>query len=279
MSTATRWRTFSHALAFVLGFSLVFVVLGASVAFFGYALNQYLPAIVKVGGLILILFGLYVAGALGWLADKVQQRGWDQNAIGRGYVALVNGLARLLYTEGRIQVRADRSLGYFSSFLMGIVFSAGWIPCVGPVLAGIYLLASNTATVAQGALLLLAYSAGLGIPFLLTGLAFSRMTGWLHQMNRHLGIVSKITGLFLIFMGVLLIMDRMTLISSFVVSRFGTGLASLELGSTGISSAVSIPMALLAGLLSFLSPCVLPLIPAYIGYLSGTAMADQQAAA
>jgi len=279
MNPATRWRTFSHALAFVLGFSLVFVILGASVAFFGFALNQYLPTIVKVGGLILILFGLYVAGALGWIADRVQKRGWDRNAIGRGYVAFVNGLARLLYTEGRIHVRNDRSLGYFSSFLMGIFFSAGWIPCVGPVLAGIYLLASDTATVAQGALLLLAYSAGLGIPFLLTGLAFSTMTGWLRQINRHMGVISKITGLFLIFMGVLLFMDRLTLISSGIVARFGTGLASLELGGAGISSTITIPIAILAGLLSFLSPCVLPLIPAYIGYLSGTAVADQQAAA
>jgi cytochrome c-type biogenesis protein len=279
MDSATRWRTFSHALAFVLGFSTVFVVLGASVAFFGYALNQYLPAIVRVGGLVLILFGLYVAGALSWVADRIQEKGWDRNAVGRGYIAFVNGLARVMYTEGRLQVRNDRSLGYFSSFLMGIVFSAGWIPCVGPVLAGIYLLASNTATVAQGAVLLLAYSAGLGIPFLLTGLAFSSMTGWLRRVNRHLGIVSKITGIFLIFMGVLLFMDRLTFISGSIVSTFGTGLASLELGGGGISSTITIPIAVLAGLLSFLSPCVLPLIPAYIGYLSGTAVADQQAAA
>jgi cytochrome c-type biogenesis protein len=279
MSPATRWRTFSHALAFVLGFSLVFVVLGASVAYFGYALNRFLPTIVKVGGLILILFGLYVAGALGWIADQVSKRGWDGNPIGRGYTAFVNGLARLLYTEGRVHVRADRNWGYFSSFLMGIVFSAGWIPCVGPVLAAIYLLASDTQTVAQGALLLLAYSAGLGIPFLLTGLAFSTMTGWLRAVNRHMGIVSKVTGLFLILIGVLLLMDRMTFISGSFVSRFGTGLASLELGETGISGAVTIPIAVLAGILSFLSPCVLPLIPAYIGYLSGTALADQQAAA
>jgi len=279
MNPATRWRTFSHALAFVLGFSLVFVVLGASVAFFGFALNRYLPVVVKVGGLILILFGLYVAGALSWIADRVQKRGWDRHAIGRGYVAFVDGLARLLYTEGRVHVRTDRSWGYFSSFLMGIFFSAGWIPCVGPVLAGIYLLASDTATVAQGALLLLAYSAGLGIPFLLTGLAFGTMAGFLRRINRHMGVVSKITGLFLIFMGVLLFMDRLTFISSGIVSRFGTGLASLELGGAGISSSVTIPIAFLAGVLSFLSPCVLPLIPAYIGYLSGTAMADQQAAA
>jgi cytochrome c-type biogenesis protein len=275
-SEASRWRVFSHALAFVLGFSAVFVILGASVAFFGFALNRLLPVVVKVGGLILIVFGLYVAGVLGWLSDQLQSKGWDANPLGHAYVAFVGSLARVMYTEGRVHVHTDLNLGYLSSFLMGVFFSAGWIPCVGPVLAGIYLLASDTQTVAQGALLLLAYSAGLGIPFLLTGLAFSRMTGWLRRINRHLGIVSKITGIFLIFMGVLLFMDRMAFISSGVVARLGTGLASLDPGGAGFSGAVTIPLAVLAGLLSFLSPCVLPLIPAYIGYLSGTAIADQR---
>jgi cytochrome c-type biogenesis protein len=279
VSPALRWRTFTHALAFVAGFSLVFVVLGASVAFFGFAFNRIMPAIVKIGGVVLILFGLYVTGALTWIGEQLRKKGWDRSVIGRGYLAFLNGLARLLYTEGRVQVRADRSLGYLSSFMMGVFFSAGWIPCIGPVLAGIYLLASDTETVAQGALLLLAYSAGLGIPFLLTGLAFSTMTGWLRRVNRHLAIVAKITGLFLIFMGILLYMDRLTFITGSIVSRFGTGLASLDLGGMGLSGAVTIPIAVLAGLLSFLSPCVLPLVPAYIGYLSGTAMADQRASA
>jgi len=271
MTATSRWRTFSHALAFVMGFSTVFVTLGASVAFFGYAINQFLPAFVKIGGAILIVFGLQVAGVLGWIAGMVRRSGGDQNPVGRGYLAFVAGLTRLMYTEGRIQVRADRNWGYFSSALMGVFFSAGWIPCVGPVLAAIYFLASDTQTVSQGALLLLVYSLGLGIPFLLTGAAFSTMTGWLRRMNRHLGLVSKITGLFLILVGVLLFMDRLTLISNLFVSRFGTGLVSLKLEA---SAAVNIPIAFAAGLLSFLSPCILPLIPAYIGYLSGTAVAD-----
>ena len=227
ITTATRRSVFFHALAFVLGFSTVFVVLGASVAFIGFALNQYLPTFVKIGGLILIVFGLYVAGALSWIADKIRQAGGDRNPLGHAYIVVVDGLGRLMYTEGRVQVRADRRLGYLSSFVMGIFFSAGWIPCVGPVLAAIYLLASDTQTVAQGALLLLAYSAGLGIPFLITGAALGTATGVLRSMNRHMGVISKITGLFLIFVGVLLFMDRLSLISNVFVSRFGTGLASL----------------------------------------------------
>jgi cytochrome c-type biogenesis protein len=148
---------------------------------------------------------------------------------------------------------------------------------VGPVLAAIYFLASDTQTVAQGALLLAVYSAGLGVPFLATGAAFSTMTGWLRKLNRYLGLVSKITGLFLIFVGVLLFMDRLALIANWFVARFGTGLASLELGADAGASVVTLPIALAAGLLSFLSPCVLPLIPAYIGYLSGTAVAGSPA--
>ena len=84
-------------------------------------------------------------------------------------------------------------------------------------------------------------------------------------------MISKLTGLFLIFVGALLFMDRLALLSSQFASRFGTGLASVELGDAG-SSSLTIPLALVAGVLSFLSPCVLPLIPAYIGYLSGTAI-------
>jgi cytochrome c-type biogenesis protein len=278
MTSTGRWATFSHALAFVAGFSTVFVVLGASVAFVGYTLNTYLPTIVKVGGLILILFGLYVMGAMSWIADRVRAAGGDRSLAGRVYIGFVDGLARLMYTEGRVQARADPSWGYLSSFIMGVFFSAGWIPCIGPVLAAIYLLASDTQTVAQGALLLLAYSAGLGIPFLITGAALSSATGFLRRLNRHMGIISKITGLFLIVVGALLFMDRLSLISNLFVARLGTGLASLELGAT-TAAAVTAPIAFAAGVLSFLSPCVLPLIPAYIGYLSGAAVATTPAPA
>lgn len=271
VNSRQRPHTFLHALAFVLGFSAVFVVLGASVAFVGSAFNQLLPGLVKLGGAILILFGLQVTGALGWLAHRIRAGGGDGNWLGRTYLALTDVLGRLMYTEGRVQMHVNRRWGYLSSALMGVVFSAGWIPCVGPVLAAIYVLASDAQTVGQGALLLLVYSAGLGIPFLLTGAAFGGMTTWLRRLNRHLGMISKLTGLFLIFVGALLFMDRLALLSSQFASRFGTGLASVELGDAG-SSSLTIPLALVAGVLSFLSPCVLPLIPAYIGYLSGTAI-------
>lgn len=279
MSAGNRWQTFFHALAFVLGFSLVFITLGASVAFFGYALNPLMPKLAKVGGVILIVFGLHVAGVLGWIGDRIRASGGGRNPIGRGYLAFVGFLERLMYTEGRIQVRADPRLGYLASFIMGVFFSAGWIPCIGPVLSAILGLASQVQTVVKGAVLLAAYSAGLGIPFLITGAALATVAPWLRRMNRHLGIISKITGVFLILVGVLLFNDRLSLIANLMVAQFGTGLASVELGSAGLSSAFSLPIAFIAGLLSFLSPCVLPLIPAYIGYLSGATVAGRPVAA
>ncbi len=278
MTSANRWQTFSHALAFVAGFSLVFVVMGATLAsVFGFALRAFLPTFVKIGGMILILFGLQVFGVFGWLADWVRAAGGQKHAVGRAFVGGVDAFSRLMYTEGRIQKKVDPRWGYLSSALMGVFFSAGWIPCIGPVLSAIYAMAAITETAGQGALLLLAYSLGLGIPFLVTGAAMSRIAPWLRKMNRHLGIVSKVTGLFLIVVGVMLFMDRLGFLSIFFSQQLGNGLANTELTSN--FNTVTIPLAFVAGLLSFLSPCVLPLIPAYIGYLSGTTVSDRQAVA
>jgi cytochrome c-type biogenesis protein len=240
----SRRQTFLHALAFVLGFSLVFVSLGASVALVGYALHRYIVWIERVGGALLIVFGLGTMGLI-----KLP----------------------FLYVDRRVQMQAKPQLGYLSSLLMGIVFSAGWIPCVGPVLAAIYLLASNSQTVAKGALLLAAYSLGLGLPFLITGAAFSVMTGLLRRLNRYLDAISKVTGLFLLAIGVLLLFDQFQPLSGWIIARLGSGLATAEL-SGGDASTVTLPLAFLAGLLSFLSPCVLPIIPGYLGYLSGAAV-------
>lgn len=246
-----RKDTFLHALAFVLGFSIVFVSLGASVALIGYALHRTIVWVQRVGGALIILFGL---ATLGWVRLP------------------------FLYMDRRVQVHPRPGLGLLSSLLMGVVFSAGWIPCVGPVLAAIYLLASNTQTVGQGALLLAAYSLGLGLPFLLTGAALGTMTGWLRRLNRHLNIVSLITGLFLVLIGLLLLLDRFQWLAGWLTERLGTGLATAELSADG-TGAVTLPLAFLAGVLSFLSPCVLPLIPGYLGYLSGAVVmgSDTQA--
>ena len=274
MTSANRWQTFSHALAFVAGFSAVFVIMGATLAtVFGFALPRVPadlcqdrrrdPDPLRAAG----LGGFRLAG------DRVRAAGGDKNVLGRVFVEGVDTFGRIMYTEGRVQKKVDRRWGYLSSFAMGVFFSAGWIPCIGPVLSAIYAMAAITATAAQGALLLLVYSLGLGIPFLITGAAMSVVAPQLRRMNRHMGVVSKITGVFLIVVGIAMYMDRLGFLSIFFSQQLGNGLASVELG--GNFASVTMPIAFLAGLLSFLSPCVLPLIPAYITYLSGTTVADQ----
>lgn len=277
MTSANRWQTFSHALAFVAGFSLVFVFMGATLAtVFGFAFRAFLPTFVKIGGVIMILFGLQVAGFFPWLAGRVRAAGGAKNPVGWAFVEGVDAFGRIMYTEGRIQKKVDRRWGYLSSATMGVFFSAGWIPCIGPVLSAIYAMAAITGTAAQGALLLLIYSLGLGIPFLVTGAALSAVAPQLRKISRHMPLVTKITGVFLILVGIAMYMDRLGFLSIFFSQQLGNGLANLEVG--GSLNSVTMPIAFLAGLLSFLSPCVLPLIPAYITYLSGTTMADGGAA-
>ena len=150
----------------------------------------------------------------------------------------------------------------------------------GTDLASILFLAGDSATVVTGASLLAIFSLGLGIPFLITGAAFGTVAGWLRRLNRHAGIVSYVSGIFLVAVAYLLWQDQLVrLTASFGVLNVVTlrweewftealGL-TINLDASLVASA---PLALLAGLIGFFSPCVLPLIPAYIGYLSGTSL-------
>jgi cytochrome c-type biogenesis protein len=173
---SSRARTVSHAVAFVLGFSAVFVVLGASVGLVGYLLYDYLPILRKVGGVVLIVFGLQAIGVL---------------------------TIPFLYREARVQVSTGRRSGYLSSLLLGLAFGIGWTPCIGLTLAGILLLASSSQTAAQGALLLMVYSLGLGLPFLGTALALGRASRLLRRINRRGNLVSMASGALLVGMGML----------------------------------------------------------------------------
>jgi len=154
---------------------------------------------------------------------------------------------------------------YGRSFLVGIIFAAGWTPCVGPILSGILLLAAQEQTWLQGAVLLAAYSFGLGIPFLIAGALFSKLTDYLPKFYKWLPTISLISGVLLILIALLLFTDTLSRLS-----QFG-GFFTLEQGlvSTSGTSQISVLFAFLGGLVSFLSPCVLPLVPAYLGYLSG----------
>lgn len=159
---------------------------------------------------------------------------------------------------------------YWRSALVGVIFAAGWTPCVGPILAGILLLASQTQTVAQGAILLGTYSLGLGIPFLIAGALFSRLTIYMPRFNRHLATISIISGALLFIIGILIFTDSLAQLAQLgFLFNFEEGLAA-EAGGD-----VTLFFAFAAGIISFLSPCVLPLVPAYLGYLSGAALGNR----
>lgn len=284
---ATRTNTFLHSLAFVIGFGAIFTLLGSAAGLLGQNLNQFLPLVQRIGAVLLAVFGLTTLGVLGWIVNRVQSS--ERLASNPAIAALIDILRflnALMYTERRVTElhKVKRGWGYLSSAMMGVSFSAGWVPCVGPILASILFLASDSATVAQGALLLATYSLGLGLPFLLTGAAFGKATSILRRLNRHANVVSVISGIFLLYVAWLLWADRLTMLTTqFAFLNEWVFLLEEALStSTGVNAAFSAgalsaaPLAFVAGIISFISPCVLPLIPAYIGYLSGAALSGER---
>ena len=172
-----RWTTFLHGLAFVAGFGVFFVLLGITASAIGSWLFPLRSALAKIGGVVVILFGLHTLGVI--------RIPW-------------------LDMDTRRLKAPDRSLGYLSSAFMGVFFSAGWAPCVGPVLGAVLTLALSSARVREGALLLTAYTAGMAIPFLLASLGVARVTEFLRRHRAGFRIVTYITGASLLVVGVLL---------------------------------------------------------------------------
>jgi cytochrome c-type biogenesis protein len=279
-----RLTVFLHALTFVIGFTAVFTLIGSAAGLIGQNLNLYLPTLQRIGAILLVIFGLVTLGVFRWLVSWLNAQGLvERNRAAAALVKVLDFFNTLLYTEKRLTAmhQVNRRWGYLSSALLGVSFSAGWVPCIGPILGSILFLAGDTATATQGALLLAVYSMGLGLPFLITGAAFSRMTGLLRRLNRYANVVSIISGLFLFYVAYLLWSGSLVTISSQfsfltdwsiemeewlgqVTGTYGD-LISLSLLSAA-------PLAFFAGVISFISPCVLPMVPAYIGYLSGAAL-------
>jgi cytochrome c-type biogenesis protein len=280
-----RLQVFAHAVFFVLGFGLVFTILGSAAGLLGRSLNLYLPLLQRFGAIMLIIFGLATLGVFRWLTASIKARvDLDENPAAAALVSVFVFFDTLLYTERRVSEmhKVNRRWGLFSSALLGVSFAAGWVPCIGPILASILFLANDSATALQGAILLAIYSLGLGIPFLITGAAFSTTTKALRKLNRHANIVSIVSGFFLLYVAYLLWTDklgtlttRFIFLNEWVFQLEETIVGSATVGGNIINASLiaAIPLALVAGLISFLSPCVLPLVPAYIGYLGGTAVA------
>lgn len=211
-----------------------------------------------------------LAAGLSWLtSDSFGARYWRWiESAGVGLIVFFASHTDLFEREMRFDSSGrGGGVSYGRSLLVGIIFAAGWTPCVGPILAGILLLASQTQTVAQGALLLAAYSLGLGIPFLIAGALFSRLTVYLPRFYRHLPTISLVSGLLLFFIGLLIFTGSLS-----QLAQYGAFLSLETMLGIDAAGGITLALAFFAGLLSFLSPCVLPLVPAFLGYLSGAAL-------
>jgi len=187
-----RLYSFLNSLLFVAGFSIIFIILGSTATMAGRLLKDYLSIIGRVGGAILIIFGLHYIGLF-----KIP----------------------FLNMEKRLKMPPAVKTGYLWSFLFGIIFSFGWVPCVGMILSAILLLASNMETLFEGILLLLVFSAGLGLPFIIASLFIGFSSRLLKKINRHLNVISIISGIFLIALGIIFVTDSMLKIMNFLLPK------------------------------------------------------------
>jgi cytochrome c-type biogenesis protein len=226
-----RWVAFSHGLAFVLGFSVVFISLGIASSALGRVLFDMKGLLAKVGGIVVIIFGLHMTGIL---------------------------RIKFLEYDLRPQTIPDRNRGYVASFLMGVFFSAGWAPCVGPILGAILTLALNGGSISQGILLLSAYSAGLAIPFLLASIWIGLFTVAIRRFGKAMHYVEVGMGVVLILVGLLLFSGRYGQLAQY---------ASFY----GIYNEVLLGKYLLIGVVVLI---ILGLLPAYIAYRKGRSFID-----
>jgi cytochrome c-type biogenesis protein len=192
--TVSRRRVLLTACAFVLGFSFVFISLGATATALGQFLFDRLSILGKVAGVLIVIFGLHTMGLL--------RIGW-------------------LYSERRVQVQR-KPAGLIGAFFVGLSFAFGWTPCIGPILSGILAIAAGQDTVGQGIQLLAIYSAGLGVPFLLTALAMNQFFAAFAKIRRHYRTIEIVSGAMLVVIGVLIFTDRFTIIARWLTPYLPT---------------------------------------------------------
>lgn len=233
---------FIHAVAFVTGFSLVFTGLGALIGSLGTGTwRDWL----EIGaGTVLIILGFHLSG-----------------------VVRFGPITNILYRQRGIGIGAGDKPNLLRSGVVGAAFAIGWTPCVGPILAGILSLTLE-GSVGQGAVLMFAYSLGLGVPFLLVGAFIGVARRWLKKVNPYLEFIELMSGLLLVLIGALIVTGSLQQLNSyFTFIPEVTGSSEV----TGMGGA-SIIIAFAGGILSFLSPCILPLVPIWLGYMGGSVL-------
>ena len=181
--------TLVHSVAFVLGFSFIFVLLGATASLAGQLMTQYVNVIRVVGGALLIVLGLFVVDVV-----KIP----------------------FLQREAKLHLKS-RPVGYAGTFLVGLVFGAGWTPCIGPFLGAALVQAAQTETMGTGMALLAFYSLGFGIPFILSAVAISAFLSSFSKLKDHFKAIKVTSGVILMVVGLLLVMNKMTMLTSYTL--------------------------------------------------------------
>ncbi len=174
-----RGVTLIHSLLFIMGFSSIFILMGASATYLGQLLSGYQEWIMKAGGILIVILGIHFTGLI---------------------------QIPFLQMEKRFELR-KKPLGYLGSFLVGVVFAAGWTPCIGPILSTILIYASTSQKFSTGIFLLTLYSMGLGVPFFLSSLAFNSFLFAFEKIKRFMRVITLISGIFLILVGILILTD------------------------------------------------------------------------
>ncbi|MDD4503614.1 MAG: cytochrome c biogenesis protein CcdA [Clostridiaceae bacterium] len=186
-SGKARLNTLQKSLGFVLGFSLVFIIMGASITSIGKLLIGNMNVFRKIGGALIVLFGIHITGIF-----KI----------------------KTFYYEKRL-VPFEKLRKNISSVFIGMAFAAGWTPCVGPILASILIYAGSMETISMGILLLTAYSLGLAVPFVLTAYAIGSFSEYFKKISRHLNTISIVSGILLIIMGILVFTNKIAVLSQY----------------------------------------------------------------
>ena len=187
-AAGARRKAVIRSVAFVLGFSIVFISLGASATALGAFLMERLTILGKIAGVVIILFGLHMMGVL-----KI---GW-------------------LYTEKRVQT-SRKPAGFFGAMLVGIAFAFGWTPCIGPILAAILAVAAAQESVGQGVKLLAVYSLGLGVPFIATALAINQFFAASARIRKYYHTIEVVSGVLLVIVGALIFTNKFTIIAQYL---------------------------------------------------------------
>ncbi len=241
----SRWQIFINSVFFVLGFSIIFSIVGvllqSILSNVAYTVQNWLG---YIGGTMIILFGLYLLGLI---------------KIG------------FLEREHKLKIKRKFRYSYVTSFLFGAAFAIGWTPCVGAVLGTILTLAiTNPASAFK---FLLSYSLGLGIPFLVVGLFTSRASKLIEKAGPKLKYFNYAFGVILILLGILVFTSQLSRIASI---PFLADLLTRVSGESIQFDQLGIGIAFIAGLASFLSPCVLPIVPGFLSYLATTAATEAE---